>query len=460
VFNDERLKIVIEDTTNDALRIIWLQAENVKRLKAVRIRPDKTLVRIEGRNAQGKSSVLDAIAAAMGGGKWNPELPIRKGEKKASVKLDLGSLVIERRWTASGNTILEVTLPDGSAQKSPQAILDKLTGDLTFDPLEFVRMKPKDQADILKRLAGLDFTDLDRERERLYAERTIANRNAKEAETRLGTPPPSNVPAKPVDVAELAKQNAAAMTNNAELDRWTRTVEELELRYADENSRAESRFARFEADIDRRRKELAQDQENHHATGKKQLDELHSAKTKRDLLTRIDTAGFAAAIANVETTNRMILEAAAFKERFAEMKAKNKLANDLDDSVTRIDNEKDRRLNAAKFPLPGLSVDTNGPTLNGIPFSQASSAEQLRTSVAIGLAGKPKARIMLIRDGSLLDGDGLISLHKIAEEYDAQIFVERVANFASPSAVYIEDGEVVNGLDEQDGSQTTESDKR
>lgn len=433
---------------NGTIRIICLEAENVKRLKAVRIKPDKTLVRIEGRNAQGKSSVLDAIAAALGGGKWNPDLPIRKGEKRASVKLDLGSLVVERRWTAAGNTFLEVTLSDGSPQKSPQAILDKLFGDLTFDPLEFVRMKPKDQADILKRLAGLDFADLEQERERLYAERTIANRNAKEAETRLGTSPPSNVPAKPIDVSELAKQNAAAVANNAEIERIENSIREAKVRDASECDRYQSRLARFNAEIARLTNERDTDAANFNAASKVRADEIEAIGKRHGGMKRIDISGFAAGIANAETTNRTIREAAAYKERLADLKTKNQAANDLDDRIIRIDAEKDRRLNAAKFPLPGLSVDVNGPTLNGIPFSQASSAEQLRTSVAIGLAGKPKARIMLIRDGSLLDSDGMDSLHKIAEEYDAQVFVERVADSASPSAVYIEDGEIVEATND------------
>ena len=78
------------------MKIVELQAENVKRLKAVEITPDGTMQVIGGRNAQGKSSVLDAIWLALGGGKASKEtpLPIRDGEDKASVRLDLGDLVV------------------------------------------------------------------------------------------------------------------------------------------------------------------------------------------------------------------------------------------------------------------------------------------------------------------------------------------------------------------------------
>lgn len=83
------------------MKIIELQAENVKRLRAVDITPDGTLQVIGGRNAQGKSSVLDAVWLALGGGKAAKEtpLPIRDGQEKASVRLDLGDLIVTRSWT-------------------------------------------------------------------------------------------------------------------------------------------------------------------------------------------------------------------------------------------------------------------------------------------------------------------------------------------------------------------------
>ena len=433
-----------------SLRIINLDVENVKRLKAIRIKPDRTLVRIEGRNAQGKSSVLDAIAAAVGGGAWNPELPVRKGEKRASAKLDLNEeLSIERRWTAAGGTTLEVT-SKGIPQKSPQAILDKLFSDLSFDPLGFVRMKPKEQAELLKRLAGLNFDDLDNDRARLYAERTVANRNKTNAEASLGPIPPS-MPTGPVDVADLAKKNTEAVVNNAAMDRIAAeiggcesTIAGIERQWRGENEHIESLTAKARAEIaelEQRQKTANGARASETATAKAKTESLKAALAG---MNRIDVAGFATEIAKAETANRMIRELESYKARLSDLVAKKKQADAFDDAISAIDDEKSRRLVAAKFPLAGLSVDANGPTLNGIPFSQASSAEQLKTSVAIGLSENRKAKIILIRDGSLLDGDGLKALSDIAAEYDAQIFVERVSDERSPSAVIIEDGEVVS----------------
>lgn len=164
------------------MKIIELQAENVKRLRAVEIRPDGTLQVIGGRNAQGKSSVLDAIWLALGGGKAAKEttLPIREGESKASVRLDLGDLVITRSWTRKG-TSLKVTNAEGASYSSPQSMLDALVGRLSFDPLEFTRLSAKDQREALLGLVdlGIDLDELARQRNEIFAERSEVGRRGK-----------------------------------------------------------------------------------------------------------------------------------------------------------------------------------------------------------------------------------------------------------------------------------------
>ena len=147
---------------NENLRIIDLQAENVMRLKAVRIKPDRTLVRIEGKNAAGKSAVLNIVSMCLGGEKWVPEMPLRDGESKGSCFIVLGTedkpvIKAQRRFNANGLNVLEVFDASGNKLPSPQAVLKTLyDSDLVFDPLEFFRMAPKDQAILLRKLAGLD----------------------------------------------------------------------------------------------------------------------------------------------------------------------------------------------------------------------------------------------------------------------------------------------------------------
>src|SRR5659263_55539 len=161
------------------MKIIKLTAENVKRLKAVEITPDGTVQVITGRNAQGKTSVLDAIWLALGGGAASKSTlkPIRDGEDHASVRLDLGDLVVSRTWTGD-KTALTVTAADGARYTSPQGVLDALIGRLSFDPLEFTRLSARDQVTALLDLVNLD-VDLDtlaHQRQSAYAARTEIGR--------------------------------------------------------------------------------------------------------------------------------------------------------------------------------------------------------------------------------------------------------------------------------------------
>jgi hypothetical protein len=399
----------------------------VKRLKAVRLRPDKTLVRIEGRNAAGKTSVLDAIAAALGGGKQQPDLPVRKGAKKAKVVLDLGGLKVERRWTAGGGSVLEVSEKNGPKLASPQKILDKLVGDCTFDPLEFVRMKPGDQAAVLKRLAGLDWTTLDEKREQLFAQRTEAKREAKQAAHRVGTPPPKPESMMPVDLAAVAEQQRTALEHNQAVEEAHRDASDMEQLAlgADKDVRElKDRLAKAEATLESAKAEASK------------------TRAAADRMKPIELTDARAELEAGKAHNDAIVAYKGYKERSALAEEASTKAEELNGRIERIDEEKAESLAAAKFPLKGLGIDIDGVTLDGIPFSQASSAAQLRTGVAIGLAGKPQCRVILIRDGSLLDESNLQALHDIATEHDAQVFLERVADSASPSAVFIEDGEV------------------
>jgi len=140
------------------MKIVSLYSENIKRLKAVDIRPEGNTVILSGKNAQGKTSILDSIEIAMRGKaalKDTPE-PIRRGEKKARIVLDIGDYVVTRRFTDTGNSYLEVVSKEGASFKSPQALLDKLYSDISFDPLEYLDMDPKKQLQILMGLVKLD----------------------------------------------------------------------------------------------------------------------------------------------------------------------------------------------------------------------------------------------------------------------------------------------------------------
>src|SRR3989304_5788661 len=136
------------------MKILKLTAENVKKLRAVEITPTGELVEITGRNGAGKSSVLDSLWWALAGTKHIQAVPIRKGATKARIRLDLGELTVERRFSEKGPTPT-VENAEGARFTSPQGILDALLGALTFDPLAFVGQEPREQFETLRRLLPL-----------------------------------------------------------------------------------------------------------------------------------------------------------------------------------------------------------------------------------------------------------------------------------------------------------------
>ena len=189
------------------MRILKLESENIKRLQAVEITPQGNVITVGGDNAQGKSSLLDSIAYALGGKRAVCDKPVREGQDKAKIVAELDDLIVSRTFTQAGGGTLTVSNKDGAKFSSPQKILDKLTGKLTFDPLEFTRMESKQQAETLKSLVGLDFSEQDQKRKELYDQRTQVNRDIKKAQGNLETMPAhDDAPEKEVSVSQLASE--------------------------------------------------------------------------------------------------------------------------------------------------------------------------------------------------------------------------------------------------------------
>jgi len=195
----------------ERLKILGLKARNVLRISSVQLHPDGKSVVLGGPNMAGKSSTLDAIAMALAGKKKGPKvaLPLRTGTVKGEVQIDLGSYVVTRTWTRSSDSL--VVTANGVAQPSPQALLDRLIGDVAFDPLSFMRKDDAEQARILRKLVGLDTSDLDDQIVLLTANRKTANAEVKRLKALVDSlevpPAPPPVPAS-VSVSALLEERA------------------------------------------------------------------------------------------------------------------------------------------------------------------------------------------------------------------------------------------------------------
>jgi len=154
--NEQQKQVTGNNSYEDRpLRIVEFRAENTKIIKAVQIFPgDKDVVTLTGKNSQGKTTILDGIWMALSGKNHIPDMPIRTGEKRAEIYLDLGDFRVTRKITGKSDS-LKVESSDGHQVTSPQRFLSSCLADLAHNPLEFMRMKPKEQLEIVQGLFPL-----------------------------------------------------------------------------------------------------------------------------------------------------------------------------------------------------------------------------------------------------------------------------------------------------------------
>lgn len=393
------------------MKIIQLTASNLMRLKAIDITPVGDTVVISGRNAQGKTSVLNAIWFALGGAPAQKGIkkPIRDGEQVATVRLDLGDIVVTRSWKGEDST-LTVASADGARYGSPQGMLDKLVGSLSFDPLAWSTKNDKDQlADLLKLIElPFDLDEMAGHRKAFYEDRTEANREFKRSEQYLSLVAYANE-TEPVDIDALFTERRKADEHNA-----------VELANA-------NRTASFHLEIEdlERRLEV--------------LRTSLAAVPKSQGL--IDIAHIEQKLDSASETNRA---AEAWKLKVmhtADMAAHKQRRDALTTRIEELDTMKVTAVAAAEMPVPGLSFDDDGVTFEGVPFRQCSGAERLRVSLAMAMALNPEIRVIRITDGSLLDRENMALIREMASANGHQVWIERVED--NEAQFVIEDGEVL-----------------
>lgn len=434
-------------------KITYLQTENFKRLLAATV-DEKTLARnlvvVSGKNGAGKSSFIDSIEVAIRGKVAMPSKPVRRGEDRARIFMKvgdvakIGELTIKRTITAAGGNALEVTNGEGVKLTSPQAVLDALYGEFTFDPLHFLEMKPAERTDTLRKLMGLDFSKLDAEREGIFSERTAVNRVLHSLESVVTInriKRVADVPVEEINVNDLLAQLEKAQQANAShkekrdaLERWKEraATQEAEIKNADE------RIAGLHEQI--KAVEQARDDRAAALAGiRKSLKELESAVAD---LNDVPTEPLSKRIREAQTTNLHVRTNKEIDAQVSKLKATRLEADKLTAKIEAIDRQKRQAVLEAKFPIEGLILDDAGEVLfNGIPFDQLNTAQQIRVSVAMGIALNPDFPVMLIRRGSDLDPDNLKLLAELAEQHKAQVFLESSRTDA-PATVVIEDGQI------------------
>ena len=424
------------------MRIVSLRAENLKRLKVVDITPSSDLVRITGRNESGKSSVLDAIAWALLGKRAATSKPVRDGEQRATVQLNLGEVTVIRRFAADGATAVIVEAPNGARFPSPQRFLDELIGELSFDPLAFARANAKEQLETLRNLVKLDVDvdALDGMNARDKALRTDWNRRIVSFTERVKVAAEQVDPSmdvSPVDVSGLVDQmqNAAEHNQRVRLENTRRADSRLEAQQA----KGEAADCRREAEELLHRADVAERKAQSIEASLALLDE------KEPVPALIQTAELRQQIADAERNSADRARQRQSRDQHAaavrELEEAETQAAALTEAMDARTEQKRAAIANAKWPIDGLSFGDGMVLYNGLPFEQASSAQQLRVSVALAMAANPKLRVLRIKDGSLLDETSLAAIAEMAAEQDYQVWLEEVRQDAS-IGIHMCDGSV------------------
>lgn len=437
--------------------IIRVAIRNFMRLECAvfTLDPKDNLVTIGGPNGAGKSSMGTAIRSAILGKRHAPSVPVRRGASSAEVILETEDLIIKEEWSAEGGSRFKVQGKNGRRIDNKRSAIAALAG-TDLDPLAFWRQPGKTlpearraRAETLRDLAGLDFTDQDEERARLFAERTASNAEVKRLDGALKTAatPPPDTPDDEVSVSDLTDDLKRRSEVNAANDIRRRALE---------NKRTEARGAKADADrIDReladaRRSVVALERELEAA--KKWLaginDDGKTLGAKVAALVDEDVAEVGEQIATLEKTNRAIRMKQARVRLALERSTALALSEKLSRDMTAIDEAKALARAAVRYPVESLTVENDDVYLDGVPFEQASQAEQIRTSVALALAENPEISVLWIQEASLLDSHSLRILADAAAAAGAQLFLETVAEDSEGCTVWIVDGKVAGGTAE------------
>ena len=418
------------------MTVVRLKVDSFKRIHAANVTPSPTgLVPVRGENAQGKSSLIEAMLAALLGRKAAQELPIMEGEAGAEVVLDLGQLVVRRHWTrdsgGKAKSSLSVQTPDGVEQRSPQAVLDALVGEFA-DPVAFLDQKPAEQVRTMLQVMGLgaQIATLEEDASEIYDRRRDLGRDAhrltKAAEAL--TLEVDGLPAPPTEgtIEELATSLQNAEVKNAAIASGLHELNALAIR----GEQIEKEIARLQEELESQRAEWKRVAVETTALG----DRVDPEPIRNALIAHEEASKYAGRRELLEQTRHEAHEAQQVHAT---------CDDELDDKREAIN----ALLATAEFPMEGVAYDPEKQAINinGIPFSQASQAERLKLAATIAMLGNPTIRVMFAREGSMLDANSQAQLAQIAEENGFQLWLEVVdspaADGSRRSGVWIEDGE-------------------
>ena len=389
------------------MKINRLEIENVKRIHAVMIEPSKDgLTIIGGKNRQGKSSVLDAIAWALGGNKYKPTQAANADSAippRLKIIMDNG-LVVERKGK---NSDLKVTDPEG--QKGGQQLLDSFVEELAINLPKFMEATGKEKANTLLQIIGVgpQLAELEQKEKSLYQERLYVGRTADQKEKFAAEQPYyPDAPEEPVSASELIREQQEILARNGQRQQWRREHDSI----LEKIMKTEDEIESHEASIRALKARLGE------------LDEQRKASEKTPAELKMES-----------TLDKAKAEedAKQYRDQYTE------LTNAIED----VRKQKTSLLDSADLPLPGLSVKDGELIYNGQQWDNMSSAEQMIVSTSIVRKLNPKCGFVLLDKLEAMDLDTLKEFGAWLEQEGLQAIATRVST-GDECSIVITDGYV------------------
>lgn len=469
-------------SNGDSLTVLEWRVRDVMNCKRVTIRPRAAgITKIKGRNQQGKSCSIRALLMALGGAKTLPARPIRDGAETGETEVRLADplgekYLITQKITAKGPSLsVKARVEDRLVPwPSPQTFLDDIQGaGIGADPGAFCDGDPATQVKMVLPILQLpvDPRTLDVERAALYKERKAVNQRVTQAKALMDSANAQPLPEAPEQevsvtalLTELEQAQAQTTANQALRD----AAAEAEARALDVELETSGEIAVAEGCIEETKQEIARLQAAL-AENEKQLallkadaarrttaaqQEVEAARRAAEGLQDVDTAGIRLQISTAEETNK------AVRARQAEVTRRDGLAQqhatvaqesaDLTAKIDAIDQRKADLYAAAKWPVEGMRIEGDDAgnywlTMHGIPLSECSESQKMKIGMDVCVAGSPRLKLLLFRQGSQMDDDrlALVEAEALAKGY--QVIVEIVTKDQTPEdgAFIIEDGSVL-----------------
>ena len=423
-----------------SMKISRLEVENVKRIKAVTVEPSaQGLTIIGGNNNQGKTSVLDSIAWALGGNKYKPSQAMREGSAiPPTLKVVMSNgLIVERKGK---NASLKVIDPNG--QKGGQQLLDNFVEELAINLPKFMDSTPKEKADILLQIIGVgnQLAELELKEKAIYNQRhaigVIADQKEKFAKEQIYYP---EAPNELVSISELIQQQQDILAKNGENARKRQNINQIKMQY----DQACADVERFQAQLSEAL-----------ALQEKLATDLKIANTEAIDLHDESTAEIEENIAQIDEINRKV-RANLDKEKAEEdAKLQREEYNKLTTEIEAVRKEKQNLLTNADLPLPGLTVSDGKLMYQGQEWDNMSGSQQLQVATAIVRKLKPDCGFVLIDKLEQMDNQTLEQFGRWLEQEGLQAIATRVST-GDECSIIIEDGySIENEVHQKPVSQT------